>query len=63
MLQAAVGCTPGGVPGKGEDWLAAFKPQTPALLACAQELGFTFLSGQRPRSNNRRSRQRPCFSE
>jgi hypothetical protein len=53
MLQAAVGCTPGGVPGKGEDWLAAFKPQTPALLARAQELGFTFLSGQRPRPNSK----------
>jgi len=53
MLQAAVGCTPGGVPGKGEDWLAAFKPQTPALLARAQQLGFTFVSGQRPRPNNK----------
>jgi hypothetical protein len=53
MLQAAVGCTPGGVPGKGEDWLAAFKPQAPALLARAQELGFTFVSGQRPRPNSK----------
>jgi Uncharacterized protein conserved in bacteria (DUF2330) len=53
MLQAAVGCTPGGVPGKGEDWLAAYKPQTPALLARAQQLGFNFISGQRPRPNTK----------
>src|SRR5262249_41666665 len=29
MLQAASGCTPGGLPGKGGDWLEAFKAQMP----------------------------------
>ena len=53
MAQAAVGCTPGGVPGKAEDWLKAFAPQTPALLARARELGFNFVSGQRPQPNNK----------
>jgi hypothetical protein len=53
MAQAAVGCTPGGVPGKAEDWLKAFAPQTPALMARARELGFNFISGQRPQPNNK----------
>jgi Uncharacterized protein conserved in bacteria (DUF2330) len=51
MLQAASGCTPGGLPGNGADWLAAVKEQTPALLKRGQELGFTFVSGQRPQPN------------
>jgi hypothetical protein len=48
MLQAASGCTPGGLPGKGGDWLKAIEQQTPQLLKRGQELGFTFVSGQRP---------------
>jgi len=51
MLQAASGCTPGGLPGRGDEWLASFKDQIPPLLKRAQELGFTFVSGQRPRPN------------
>jgi hypothetical protein len=48
MLQAATGCTPGGIQGGGEQWLKAFGPQIPALLARARELGFNFVPGQRP---------------
>ncbi len=51
MLQAASGCTPGGLPGQGADWLKAVQPQLPALLRRGQELGFTFISGQRPQPN------------
>jgi hypothetical protein len=51
MLQGASGCTPGGLPGKGEDWLKAFKDQTPKLLARAGELDFRFVSNQRPIAN------------
>jgi hypothetical protein len=51
MLQAASGCTPGGLPGKGDDWLKAFQGQTPQLLARAQQLDFRFVSGQRPPPN------------
>src|SRR5262249_31731153 len=51
MLQAASGCTPGGLPGQGGDWLKAMEPHLPALLKRGQELGFTFVSGQRPRPN------------
>src|SRR6516165_4635071 len=53
MLQAGSGCTPGGLPGRGEQWLEAFKGQMPQLLARAQELGFRFVNGQRPQSNNK----------
>src|SRR5436190_8754125 len=52
MLQAASGCTPGGLPGRGGDWLEAFKGQTPMLLARANTLNFRFVSGQRPQANN-----------
>ena len=52
MLQGALGCS-GGVPGKGENWLKAFQPQTPALLARAGELNFRFVAGQRPLPNNK----------
>jgi hypothetical protein len=48
MLQAATGCTPGGIQGGGEQWLKAFGPQIPALMARARELGFNFIPGQRP---------------
>ena len=50
MLQGALGCS-GGVPGKGEDWLKAFQPQTPALLARAGKLNFRFVAGQRAQPN------------
>jgi hypothetical protein len=53
MLQAASGCTPGGLPGFGGQWLEAFKNQTPALLARANQLNFRFISGQRPQPNNK----------
>jgi hypothetical protein len=51
MLQAASGCTPGGLPGRAADWLKATEPQMPALLRRAQELGFNFVAGQRPQPN------------
>jgi Uncharacterized protein conserved in bacteria (DUF2330) len=53
MLQAAVGCTPGGVPGGGEAWLKQFQGQIPALLQRANQLNFRFVSGQRPQPNNK----------
>jgi hypothetical protein len=51
MLQAASGCTPGGLPGQSGDWLKAVQGELPALLKRGQELGFTFVSGQRPQPN------------
>jgi hypothetical protein len=51
MLQAASGCTPGGLPGRGGDWLAAIKGEIPGLLQRNQQLGFNFVSGQRPQPN------------
>jgi Uncharacterized protein conserved in bacteria (DUF2330) len=48
MLQAATGCTPGGIQGGGEQWVKAFGPQIPALMARARDLGFNFVPGQRP---------------
>src|SRR5262249_19220322 len=48
MLQAATGCTPGGIQGGGEQWLKTFGPQIPGVLAKAQNLGFQFVPGQRP---------------
>src|SRR5262245_53018798 len=48
MIQAAVGCTPGGVPGKGEAWLKAIASEIPALARRNQELAFNFVAGQRP---------------
>src|SRR5436305_13049922 len=51
MLQAASGCTPGGLPGRSGEWLEALKGQIPPLLARAQQLNFTFASGQRPQPN------------
>jgi hypothetical protein len=51
MLQGASGCTPGGLPGRGGDWLKAIEGQMPVLLRRAQELGFNFISGQRPQPN------------
>ena len=51
MLQAASGCTPGGLPGRGADWLASINGQIPGLLNRGKELGFNFVSGQRPQPN------------
>jgi hypothetical protein len=51
MLQAASGCTPGGLPGNGGQWLKAIDQQMPGLLKRGQDLGFTFVSGQRPQPN------------
>ena len=48
MLQAGSGCTPGGLPGGGEQWLKDFAPQQQNLIARAQGLGFQFVAGQRP---------------
>jgi hypothetical protein len=53
MLQAASGCTPGGLPGRGGDWLAAIKGEIPGLLERNRQLGFNFVSGQRPQPNNK----------
>ncbi|MBI3412441.1 MAG: DUF2330 domain-containing protein [Planctomycetes bacterium] len=52
MLQAASGCTPGGLPSKSGDWLKAVNPEMPALLARCKELGFNFVAGQRPQPNS-----------
>ena len=53
MLQAASGCTPGGLPGRGGEWLKAIEPKMPALLQRARDLGFVFQPGQRPQPNNK----------
>jgi hypothetical protein len=39
------------LPGQADDWLNASKDQAPALLQKGQELGFNFVSGQRPQPN------------
>jgi hypothetical protein len=51
MLQSASGCTPGGLPGYGGDWLAKINNQIPGLLQKNQEQGFVFQPGQRPLPN------------
>jgi hypothetical protein len=51
MLQSASGCTPGGLPGYGGDWLAKINNQIPGLLQKNQQLGFVFQPGQRPQPN------------
>ncbi len=51
MLDAAAGCTPGGLPGRAATWLKAVQPGMPALLKRAQELDFRFMAGQRPQPN------------
>jgi len=53
MLQAASGCTPGGIPGGGEEWLKKLAGQLPALNKRANELGFAFVSGARPGASAR----------
>src|SRR5438874_1254714 len=39
---------PNELPGKADDWIIAAKDQIPSLLQKGQELGFNFVSGQRP---------------
>jgi hypothetical protein len=51
MLQWASGCSPGGLPGKGTDWLASIKGQIPGLLQRGQDLDFRFQAGKRPEPN------------
>jgi hypothetical protein len=57
MIQNAQGWYAKGIfgthelPGKADDWLKDAKDQIPALLQRGQELGFTFVSGQRPQPN------------
>src|ERR1700736_5817556 len=53
MLQSASGCTPGGLPGYGGEWLAKVNNQIPALLQKNQQLGFNFQPGQRPLPNKK----------
>jgi len=53
MLQAATGCTPGGIKGGGEEWVKAFGLQIPPLMQRANGLGFRFTPGQRPLPNNK----------
>jgi hypothetical protein len=53
MLQAGSGCTPGGLPGRGGQWLEAFKGQIPGLLQRAAALDFRFVAGQRPQPSNK----------
>jgi hypothetical protein len=57
MLQNARGWYQKGIfgshelPGKADDWLNDAKDQIPTLLQKGQQLGFAFVSGQRPQPN------------
>jgi hypothetical protein len=57
MLQNARGWYAKGIfgthelPGQADDWLNAIQGQVPQLLQKGQELGFNFISGQRPQPN------------
>jgi hypothetical protein len=57
MLQNAQGWYAKGIfgthdlPGQADDWLKAVQPKVPELLRRGQELGFNFVSGQRPQPN------------
>src|SRR3984957_18607674 len=53
MLQAASGCTPGGLPGYGGEWLTRINNQIPGLLQKTQELGLNFKPARRPLPNNK----------
>ncbi len=50
MLEAASGCTPGGLPGRGGQWLDLFKPQIPGLLKRRRSSAITSSvgNGRRP---------------
>ena len=50
-LQASMGCTPEGLPGKGGQWLASIKDQIPGMLEKGKALGFGFTAAQRPQPN------------
>jgi hypothetical protein len=51
-LKGAIGCS-GGIPGKGEDWLKAFRPLEETFQYRADTLGFRFFAGQRPGPNKK----------
>jgi hypothetical protein len=57
MIQNAQGWYAKGIfgthelPGQADDWLKAIQGQAPTLLQKGQELGFNFVSGQRPQPN------------
>jgi hypothetical protein len=57
MLQNAQGWYAKGIfgthdlPGKADDWIKDIKAQIPKLLERGRELGFNFVSGQRPQPN------------
>jgi hypothetical protein len=57
MLQNAQGWYSKGIfgdhdlPGKADDWLKAVGPKIPDILKRGEELGFNFVSGQRPQPN------------
>jgi hypothetical protein len=51
MLQAASGCTPGGLPGNGAAWLKQIEGNIPMLIRRGQDFGFNFVVGQRPQAN------------
>jgi len=57
MLQNAQGWYAKGIfgthdlPGQADDWINGIKDKTPALLQRGQQLGFNFVSGQRPQPN------------
>ncbi len=59
MLQNARGWYAKGIfgthdlPGKADDWLKAIGNEAPALLQRGRDLGFTFVSGARPRPNQK----------
>jgi Uncharacterized protein conserved in bacteria (DUF2330) len=57
MLQNAQGWYAKGIfgdhdlPGRGDEWIKAIGPKIPEILKRGQELGFNFVSGQRPQPN------------
>src|SRR5207253_4033487 len=46
-------CTPGGLPGRGGDWLKALGDQIPNIQKHNQDLGFTYQQGQRPQPDKK----------
>src|SRR5262245_43797200 len=61
MLEAASGCTPGGLPNYCPEWLTRVGNQKADLARKSQELGFRFVAGQRPVANSKG--QTPCTLE